>query len=188
MDTLNAVRVGSVTMVGGRGEFPFEHGNCFSLICEDGTWYSIVNFVYENLDYLLEHGLTWPVRIRPLSKNAAVIHDPRISERVYRKTYCTVCCPQSLLPEPQRMAIERELDRGDRKETEVETKDGRKLVIISYGPAAAREPLLGDPPPRPPVDLSGWKLETAVDMESAFGASATQDIVDAVTKEETDNV
>lgn len=113
---MTASHVTSYTLVGVIGRPPFRVGNCFSVLGEDGRDYRILNFVYENLQELERHGLTWPLEIRPLSKYDAVLHDPRIPDSWYPKEFCEVCCPRELLPLPQRLEQERHILQGIREE------------------------------------------------------------------------
>jgi len=116
-DTLNAIAFGSITLIG-TGEIkdrPLKHGNCFDLHTEDGKYYRILNFVYENLDYAIEHNLiTWPIKILPISKRYAVIHDSRIPNNWYCLEFCRVCTPVDLLPFPQQLERTREIESGIR--------------------------------------------------------------------------
>ncbi len=117
-----------VTTVGYRyqnREGPVDRGNCFSVSIENKE-VKVVNFNEENLNRLLKLGLTWPVRCRRLGR-VAVVHDPRIGERWYDLRFCQVCCPRELLPLPQRLAIEREIAIGRRRETD--WKSGRDVAI-----------------------------------------------------------
>lgn len=104
----------TITLLGVWGKLPLERGNCFSVETEQGD-FRIVNFVHENLEHLLKHGLSWPIRIMVLGDGIAALHDERIPDRWFSKTYCEVCCPQSLLPFPQRAAHMRQEARGERK-------------------------------------------------------------------------
>lgn len=128
-DIFEAHALGSQTLVGvGREERPSERGNCFGVFRQKVTRddiiggqvqeYRIVNFNVENLNALMDLGLTWPIQCKLLAGNKAVIHDPRIGERWYDKQWCEVCCPQSLLPIPQRQAQERDVMSGNRVEHE----------------------------------------------------------------------
>lgn len=113
---MKSFRVSSHTLVGVVGTPPLRRGNCFSVYAEDGRDYRILNFVYENLQELERHGLTWPVEIRPLSESEAVLHDPRIPDRWYATEFCEACCPPRLLPLLQRLVQERHILQGIREE------------------------------------------------------------------------
>lgn len=113
---IKAVEISTVTLMGVAGKFPLQHGNCFSVVGDDGKEYRIVNFVYENLAQLLGSGLVFPIDIRLLNDRVAVIHDKRIPSDWYMSRFCEVCCPQSLLPAPQLLRIEREIMQGTREE------------------------------------------------------------------------
>lgn len=108
--------------------YPVYSGNCFSVSCKDRD-YRIVNFKAENLDELVKRGLTWPVKILPIGESVAVICDDRISDKWYDDQYCEVCCPNSLLPHPQKMRQFREILRGDRVETEGNI-DGKEVTFV----------------------------------------------------------
>ena len=115
---INAVRVTTTTLVGydRKAKFPIDRGNCFSMQAEDGTDYRIVNFIHENLEEAIRLGITYPIKIQPLAKESAVaiIIDERIPDAWYSVRYCECCCPDVLLPHPQRMAHKRQEIRGER--------------------------------------------------------------------------
>lgn len=114
MTTILATEVASRTLVAVHGSPPYRRGNCFRVLAEDGNEYKIVNFVYENLELLLKHGLTWPLKISILGGRAAILHDERIPDEWYSTIYCEVCCPSSLLPHPQLARHQRQEARGER--------------------------------------------------------------------------
>lgn len=119
-NTLEAVSVESYTLAGiyvptQKEDWPISHGNCFTVLTEGGKSYRIVDFAYENLEEALRRGLTWPIKIFPLSACVAVIHDPRIPDDWYRDYWCEVCCPEELLPLPQILAHKRQIARGERE-------------------------------------------------------------------------
>ncbi len=128
-DLIDAYEVTSTTLIGSFGDFPRSVGNCFSLKTDIDKDYRIVNFNAENLDELLKRGLTWPVKILPMNERIAIICDARISDKWYDERYCSICCPDSLLPHPQLASQLREIDRGDRVEKEVEY-EGKKMTIV----------------------------------------------------------
>lgn len=82
-------------------------GNCFSLIAS-GRAYKIINFFAEELHKLLDSGLPWPIQIKVIRDDIAVIHDIRIDNKHYATEWCESCCPKDLLPLPQQLAIERQ--------------------------------------------------------------------------------
>jgi hypothetical protein len=114
---MKATEVGSVTLVGTSDERPSQWGNCFTVKCDDGKWYRIVNFNHENLEALEKMGLTWPIECEALSDRVAVIMDGRIGERWYQDRYCEVCTPRDLLPITQRQRHARDIARGRREES-----------------------------------------------------------------------
>jgi hypothetical protein len=73
-----------------------------------------VNFNLENLQALEESGLKWPIECEALDARTAVVMDGRIGERWYDDHYCTICCPDALLPITQRQRHKREEARGAR--------------------------------------------------------------------------
>jgi hypothetical protein len=97
---------GSVTMVGYGGPFPRPKGNCFGLHTKRcRKYFRIVNFGYENFRELFKRKiLSWPVTIEVIEYNEerklgrAIIKDDRIPEEWYTKEWCTVCCPDNLIP------------------------------------------------------------------------------------------
>lgn len=93
--------------------YPAEHGNCFSVKATDGKEYRIVNFNHENMEEALRRGLKFPIKIKPIGKCVAIIHDSRIPDNWYDKVWCEVCCPGYLLPMPQTMRHERQIERGE---------------------------------------------------------------------------
>jgi len=91
--------------------------NCFSVETEDGCNYRIVNFYLETLEKCIEKNIVgWPVKIRILSEHIAVINDYRIPDKYYNNEFCTVCCPEELLPITQQLLHERQIESGERKE------------------------------------------------------------------------
>jgi hypothetical protein len=112
-----ALDITTVTLVGyNPTKYPTERGNCFSVRADDGSGYRIVNFSYENLQELIRCGISLPLEIRILdhTKGVAVIHDSRIPDEWYDKTFCEVCCPEALLPTTQKLRHERQEARGER--------------------------------------------------------------------------
>ena len=77
--------------------YPLPHGNCLSVIAEDGEHYRIVNFVAENLEELERRGLTWPIKIEVLGPSTATIADRRIPPEWYKDSFAR-SAPSSLLP------------------------------------------------------------------------------------------
>lgn len=116
MKDLKAVKILCHTLVDVPGKPPLNHGNCFTVIGDDGKAYSIVNFVYENVRPLVNAGLTWPIDMRVIGAEVAVIHDKRIPSAWYRDSFCESCCPRKLLPMPQTLQHEREVMQGVREE------------------------------------------------------------------------
>lgn len=100
------------TLIGPSKGYPVKRGNCFSIECDDGKEYRIVNFNVENYEKCIELGVD-NIHIKPLSDKIAIIHDERIPENWYDEKYCTTCCPFDLLPEPQKMEYERKDFRGE---------------------------------------------------------------------------
>lgn len=110
---MKALQITWSTCVGvSRHERPQPHGNCFSVLADDGKDYRVANFNLENLEALIVKGLTWPIPIKALDERNALIHDPRIAERWYDSEYCEICTPRELLPAPQIDRREREILRG----------------------------------------------------------------------------
>ena len=113
---MKAIQITDHTLIGAIGPRPSQHGNCFSVKCDDGKCYRILNFNLENHEALLEQGLTWPIECEALSGRSAVIMDGRIGERWYDDRYCEICCPSDLLPITQKQRHKREIARGARQE------------------------------------------------------------------------
>jgi len=124
----NATCVTMQTLIGvSTRRFPVDHGNCFSIKCDNNIQYKIVNFVLENLERLVEKKIiNWPIRILPISERHAVIIDERIPEKWYSKKYCEVCCPFDLLPHNQKMSYVRKLLTKEIEE--IECQDGSIIV------------------------------------------------------------
>lgn len=112
-----AVHITSQTLLGvPNGPYPLESGgNCFSVECDDGNVYRIVNFVLENLKEAVRRGVPWPIKVRPISESFAVVHDERIPDDWYRNRWCETCCPESLLPVTQQLQHERHEACGARE-------------------------------------------------------------------------
>lgn len=153
-ESITGVRVTSVTLVGYIVKsYPAPGGNCFSMKCNDGKERRIVNFNYENLQHCIANGVTLPIRIIPLSDRIAAVADPRIPRNYYDKTWCTTCCPESLLPIPQRIDLDIQRLTGERVETEagefrmVRNDSSKKVTFPGEDPA-------------PKIGLKGnWKFE-----------------------------
>lgn len=113
---MKALTVTEHTLVGVMGDPPHPHGNCFSVKCDDGKYYRVVNFNLENVEALVEQGLKWPIECQAIGERHVVFMDGRIGERWYQDRYCEICCPRVLLPVTQRQRHEREIARGQRVE------------------------------------------------------------------------
>jgi hypothetical protein len=113
---IKADGVGSVTLVGVNTDtYPCKRGNCFS-VYSAAQEYRILNFNYENLEYLLNTGvIQWPIDILIYETCFALIHDARVPEDYYQKHFCEVCCPENLLPISQRLVLDRMTLRGERE-------------------------------------------------------------------------
>lgn len=110
-DIIYCDRIGGHTLMGVSGAPPFKHGNGFSMISIDDKEYGIVNFYLENLEYLIDEGhITWPIKIKVLKDNYAVIHDERIPHDFYNKYFRG--CPKELWPISQQLEHEREIMYG----------------------------------------------------------------------------
>lgn len=114
-DVLGAVRVTSATLVGVfKDKYPLQRGNCFSVLADDGKEYRVVNFVHENLEEVCRRGISFPIAMRRISERVAIFHDGRIPDEWYSDRFCETCCPEPLLPMPQRLAHERQEMQGVR--------------------------------------------------------------------------
>lgn len=127
-----AKRTGYVTYVGYvTCSFPMETGNCFSVISEDGSEYSVVNFNYENLKELLKRGeLEWPIDIISISEQHCVVADHRIPIEWYNTKFCETCTPKHLLTPQQKLSRILDLKSGKRTERKV-IIDGNEYVSIT---------------------------------------------------------
>jgi hypothetical protein len=98
LDTSAAINgdvITSHTLVGYySSKFPLKNGNCFSMRCNDGNVYRIVNFCYENLIEVTNRGVTLPIKVLPLNGRVAIICDSRIANDWYQDRFCECCCPQ----------------------------------------------------------------------------------------------
>jgi hypothetical protein len=118
--------------IGPSTKFPISWGNCFSVMCDHQIQYRIVNFNYENLQYLLVHKMIqFPIQILVLAGTVAVFHDFRIEYDWYSDRFCETCCPEDLLPIPQQLKIQRDKDAGIIVDKEITMGDGRKMIIRS---------------------------------------------------------
>jgi hypothetical protein len=126
-----ATDITTVTLVGYFGEFPMERGNCFSVSVDAERDYRIINFNYENLEKLIEDSVvSFPLKISKLSEGIAIIADERIPNEWYSKRFCETCTPSDLLPVPQKLKHFLDIERGIRKETEIEI-EGIKMKMVS---------------------------------------------------------
>lgn len=119
---INAIKLTKKTLIASSGgKYPLSMGNCFSLLSEDGNEYRVVNFILENLNYLIEHNkVNFPILILPLSKNIAVVCDKRIPDKFYLSKFCEVCTPEELLPLSQRLKQLLDIQKGVRNEIKTE--------------------------------------------------------------------
>lgn len=113
-NNLKALQIEGRTLIGVSAERPVNFGNCFSVLGSDSRRYKIVNFFVENLTECIKQGVVFPIQIKVLEDNIAVIHDARIPDEWYRSDFCEACCPEDLLPLPQRLVHEREIEQGVR--------------------------------------------------------------------------
>lgn len=82
---INGIGIGESSCIGVLcREFPLKRGNRFAVNASDGRTYRITNMVFENLQELIERGLTWPIRIIPLSDQTAMICDFRINKEWFK--------------------------------------------------------------------------------------------------------
>jgi hypothetical protein len=180
---LSIKRVLSHTLVGGINKtFPVKTGNCFSVEASDGKKYDIVNFYYENYQEVNRLGLKNQIKIRSLSERAAIILDERIPDRWYNNYYCEVCCPESLLPHPQRMRHQRQEARGERVV-------GKGFIKIDLTKAIRTLPKEKKEPTGPRKLAAGWKVKKAKDIKvykTYWDADALKDIKRAIKKEMAD--
>lgn len=116
--TIKVIAVTEVTTVGcPDGPYPMDHGNCFSVATEDGRYFKIVNFSFENLEELIRRGVGFPFEIAILEGWLAYIHDPRIPDNWYLNKWCEICCPSASLPLNQQLAHDRQRKQGVREES-----------------------------------------------------------------------
>ena len=83
---------------------------------------------------LLGGGVTWPIKVHPISEHQAVIHDERIPDNWYSNGWCEICCPRDLLPIEQKLAHSRQEARGERTVTTTDI-DGRSMSIVRHSPS-----------------------------------------------------
>lgn len=142
---INATEICDYRLMGFFGEFPREHGNCFSVSGEDNNIYDILNFHAENLKEAIKRNLvSFPIQIAPITKRHALIVDGRIPNEWYRNHLCESCTPLEFLPLNQRVNQILEIQRGNRIEgvqeingemirfikTNIKTQPG--LITIPY--------------------------------------------------------
>ena len=132
-NTVNALHVNGSTLINPDDKLPHQRGNCFNVSASDGKQYDIVNFNYENLEYLLSHGINWPIKMVILSERKGIIQDERIPDEWYDDKYCEVCCPRSLLPFQQIARHKRQEARGERVITDtsiiIDSSKRPKIII-----------------------------------------------------------
>lgn len=117
-ETINAVDIGSQTLVGVGTKRPTTSGNCFDILTEDGRSLKVLNFYVENLRHCLEHGVTWPIKIVVVEDHYCYIHDERIPHDYYRNNMCTVCAPYRLWDKIQQLEYQRKIMCGEVVERE----------------------------------------------------------------------
>jgi hypothetical protein len=120
-ELLDAGGVTTCTLVGHiyrDDDYPRPRGNCFRVHVPGDGEYRIVNFSYENIQEAVRRGVSWPIKVLPVGKGVAVIHDVRIPNEWYDSLWCEVCCPRRFLPAPQRLPQLIDIARGVREESE----------------------------------------------------------------------
>lgn len=117
-ELIDALKFESATLIcPDTHNIPVKWGNCFSVHASDGKVYNIVNFIYENLKFLIEdYEIDFPFKIYALNARTAILHDYRIPDVWYRAGWCEVCCPTNLLPIEQRLRHKLDIQRGNRTE------------------------------------------------------------------------
>lgn len=97
--------------------YPVDHGNCFSVIASDDNEYRILNFNYENFRHLIDVLKIdiQTVKILPITKRYAVIHEESFPHEYYQKEFCEVCCPAGFLPFNQKLRRARKIASGELK-------------------------------------------------------------------------
>lgn len=130
---IELVGFGSVTLIGViNPTYPLDYGNCMSMLDEEGNSYRVLNFVHENMEYLIDKEvLTFPVKSLLLDDGYVVIHDGRIGENWYRHEFCNTCCPIEMLPITQRLKTARNVLRG--KTSFTYHDDGMVVKSIEVG-------------------------------------------------------
>lgn len=159
---IKGVSISTTTLLGVvTKKYPVSHGNCFSMVADNGKSYNIVNFVCENLEEAIRREkLTLPVTLHILgdvdNSKTAIMYDERIPTQWYSNKFCSVCTPVHLLPTCQ--LIERGLDiksgrlrvngaisvysigRGPDFRTEEEKEEANAKVITSkYIPQTGKQ-------------------------------------------------
>lgn len=101
------IKIGGTTLIGPdyrslRLGKPARWGNCFDLV-NDGVSHRVVNFSYENFEYITNKLKLKNINVEflPKSDHLYVISDERISNEWYSDV-CTVCTPIRMLPIEQR--------------------------------------------------------------------------------------
>ncbi len=138
--------------------------NCFDVVLAGGGYLSIVNFYVEDLDALLKEGLTWPIAVQQLDKgcDVGIVSDLRIHDTKFRKTFCESCCPDYLLPLPQRLAHKRQEARGTRSVKVCLGKDGEPDMTIVSDTIGYSSHLFGAPPVRQFSPLKMYKAKSSL--------------------------
>jgi hypothetical protein len=111
----DATCVGVVSLVGVHGDkFPLHHGNYFSLCAANhpnNYGFEIANFWYEDFKHLLDTGvLTFPVKIKILDNNWALLYDERIPPDFYSET--SYRAPEQYWSMNQHIARQLKIDNG----------------------------------------------------------------------------
>jgi hypothetical protein len=155
---MNGINIGLQTLVGSFGNYPRKHGNCFSMGTDNNNSVRIVNFLVENLEYLLKKKwITYPIKLKSVSGYVAIIDDDRIPETFYRKLYCTVCCPSNLLLQEQQDERQRQIESG-----ELIIRNGIEIRKVK----ATTRKLNAE-----------WTIEPQQDLVSYFGKSVFDDSI-----------
>lgn len=133
MEESKIVDIKGQTLIGVlKDKYPISRGNCFTAVCDKGKFHKIVNFNIENYEYIYSY-LNDHLKIRELLSGSehsiSIIHDSRVPDEWYDDRFCEVCCPERLLPLPQRLAHERGVENGSRVEKDV-NMNGIKFTAI----------------------------------------------------------
>lgn len=132
------------TCVGSFGDYPRQHGNCFSSkLRRYPSSVRIINMLLENIEHLVKTKvLSWPIQVDQIDgTNIAIVNDERIPKEYYYVShdggYCPVCTPWRYQTPAWRKQWAAKIKSGDVQISK--SKDGMRIIKQKF--PASNKPL-----------------------------------------------